>query len=173
MIFLLGAGGCYSMSTGDYKQRSESPAHKPSTERLLERLEAIAASSGTATELKGLQLQWSDMQGLFGGTTLQVKGDGASLVVINSSGTSVSKPGTIAPGHAHALLRDLLQLGVFAATSSVGPGVPDEVRLRVSVTLGDETLEVWRWQSDISPGKRDPIGESMTLFYEAISPRSD
>lgn len=170
------------MSTDDQAPTSDSSVREPSAGKssslsssalpagtLLERLEAMAAASEPGPELQGLQLEWSDMQGLFGGTTLQVTGDGTTLVVINGPGTSETKSGTTSPRHVHALLRDLRQLGVFTATSSVRPGVPDEVRLRVSVALGDEKLEIWRWQSDLSPGENDPIGESKALFHETIS----
>ena len=172
------------MSTNDQAPKSSSPEHEPSAGKssskssglpagtLLQRLEAMVAPSEPVPLPQGLHLEWSDMQGLFGGTTLQVKGDGATVVVTSEAGASETKSGTTSPRHVHALLRDLQQLEVFTATSSVRPGVPDEVRLRVSVALGDEKLEVWRWQSDLSPGEIDIIGESKALFHAAISVES-
>lgn len=141
----------------------------PIDQAFLARLEEMAAAPGADTEIRGLQLEWSDMQGLFGGTTLQVKGDGGTLVVNNAPESSETKTGTTPTSQVHSLLRQLLKTEVFSVTSSARPGVPDEVRLMVSVALGDERIEVWRWQSDVFPGESDPIGASKALFHEAIS----
>jgi hypothetical protein len=135
---------------------------------LLERLKAMAASASPPREWQGLRLEWSDMQGLHGGTTLRVQGDGSTLLVSKTGDRSATKPGVIAAKDVQALLADLLRKGVFSAKSSERRGVPDEVRLRVTAALGGQTIEVWRWQSDLAPGVADPIGQAKTLFQEAL-----
>lgn len=173
------AAGCNSMATrGNQPTAEQRSTHQSARSRevpvrpLLERLKAMAASAGPQSESQGLRLEWSDMQGLHGGTTLRVQGDGSTVLISKTGDRSTNKPGVIAAKDVQALLADLLRIGVFSTKSSQRSGVPEEVRLRVTATLRGETIEVWRWQSDLTPGVADPIGQAKALFQRALSTQS-
>ena len=149
-------------------QQVEPTSKALAQDALLMRLKAVAASVDPQSEWHDLRLEWSDMQGLHGGTTFRVQGDGSTLFISKTGDSSVNKPGLIAAKDVQTLLADLLRLGVFSAKSSERQGVPDEVRLRITAALGGKTIEVWRWQSDLAPGVADPIGQAKALFQKAL-----
>ena len=181
VIALSSAPGCRSMASKAGQpavneaadnpvvdQQARPPNKALAQDALRMRLKAVAASAGPQSEWHDLRLEWSDMQGLHGGNTFRVQGDGSTLFISKTGVSSVNQPGVIAAKDVQALLADLLRLGVFSATSSERQGVPDEVRLRVTATLGGKTIEVWRWKSDLAPGRSDPIGRARALFHKAM-----
>ena len=181
VVALTSAPGCSSMAskTGQpavneavenpvADQQARPPNKALAQDSLLMRLKAVAASVDPQSKWHDLRLEWSDMQGLHGGTTFRVQGDGSTLFISKTGDQSTTKPGVIAAKDVQTLLADLLRLGVFSAKSSERQGVPDEVRLRITAALAGKTIEVWRWQSDLAPGVADPIGQAKALFQKAL-----
>jgi hypothetical protein len=185
VVAVCGAPGCSSMASKTGQPAMDEVVEKPAVDQqaqpsnkalahdaLLLRLKAVAASADSQSEWQDLRLEWSDMQGLHGGTTFRVQGDGSTLFISKTGDRSVNKPGVVAAKDVQSLLADLLRLGVFSAKSPERQGVPDEVRLRVTAALDGKTIEVWRWQSDLTPGAADPIGQAKALFQEALKKAS-
>lgn len=113
----------------------------------------MSASAGGATERFALR----DVQGLWGGRDLWIKGNGKAIVQFVgragrvSGGKAARYAFTVPPADMKALRNHLKTQRFFAITTKKRPGVPDEARPIIYVRTGGRAAAKAQWANDKHP----------------------
>lgn len=103
-----------------------------------------------------LTVTYSDMHGLWGGTTIQIQADGA--VETRTRKPSDREPQTtrktVAVAKVTDLVRLLVKLKAWEQRTPERTAVPDESRSTLTIRVNGRTSTMWEWFNDLSKNKR-------------------
>ena len=113
-----------------------------------------AAVSGQVP--KDLMVVYDDVHPLYGGTTIEVRGNGTVRRSDRSRGQAKArvKTGKANREDLAKLIRELVDLEAWTQKTVERSAVPDESRAELKITIGDNTGGFWEWYNELERNKR-------------------
>jgi hypothetical protein len=132
-------------------------------------LNVTAAFLGPRAQWPAAHLALRDVQGLWGGCTLDLDGDGrGSATMVDRAGTARPYPLTLGPERAAALFEKFIASDFLSLTFPMRPGRPDEARPVISVTNpAGASRAIAKWAGDDSPAFDAVYQALLALVREA------
>lgn len=131
-----------------FKLQGFGPIRSAPGKALIDRLRALSPLRGAVQ-----RVALRDVQGLFGGRNLYLRADGRAVLQRVGPGMAETRyEATLRPAELAALQRLLGDHHFFAIEIPERPGVPDEARPSIEVTLAaGQHLTVSKWANDAHP----------------------
>ena len=110
----------------------------------------------TSTVPADLAITYDDMHGLWGGTTITVRGDGSVEHQTKTRGAPAAQLSHTIIDH-HMLLdliRLLVQLDAWEQRVPDRPPVPDESRASLTISVNGSTSRIWERFNDLAANNR-------------------
>ena len=96
------------------------------------------------------------MHGLWGGTTIIVRGSGSGERRERARGEARPQvvETTVAEDQLLGLIKLLIELRAWEQQTPEREAVPDESRARLTISVGGQTSKVWEWFNEMPKNKR-------------------
>ena len=118
-----------------------------------------------------LSITYNDMHGLWGGTTIIIRGSGSGES--REREMSDTKPQiveTVVPeGKLLELVQLLIELRAWEQVTPERQPLPDESRASLKITVGERTSNMWEWFNDMS--KNDRLIKIKTKMIQTVKER--
>ncbi|MBV9468849.1 MAG: hypothetical protein JO316_21650 [Abitibacteriaceae bacterium] len=103
-----------------------------------------------------LVISYDDMHGLWGGTTIMVRGTGSVERLERPCGAKEPTrfQAQVPPGHLLSLIELLVQLAAWQQKTPGRQPVPDESRATLTINVGGQSSRLWEWFNELEQNSR-------------------
>ncbi len=116
--------------------------------------QALRAAAGGGDVPADLQVIYSDMHGMHGGTTIRLSADGTLASQHMQQGVLTERAGRVPADSVRALVGLLVELQAWEQRTPPRPPVPDESAAGLRIRAGGEEARIWEWFNDMGTNQR-------------------
>ena len=116
--------------------------------------QALRAAAGGGDVPPDLEVVYSDMHGMHGGTTIKLSGDGTLASQHMQRGELTERSGRVPADSVRALIGLLVELQAWEQRTPPRTPVPDESAAGLRIRAGGEEARIWEWFNDMGANQR-------------------